>query len=294
MIDIFKEINNNANNLISNKLLFKINKLGNRISNKKSTSYINNIKNNNLGNNKFWINNIIIARDLNFSPLLFKSREYSKRQKWGDIRVSCYSRRFLLFGLFSLMVILLFMQNVFALGITPGRNTLDYAPGGIQDYEFEVVNSQHEDIEIVVLVQGELNESVSVSEVSFKMSKDEESKKISYTLTMPSGLKPGLHTAEIVALQLPGKSKEKGTFIGAAVGVTTQVHINVPYPGKYLETSLDIIPSGDGEMRFIVPAISRGELDIVRAKAVIDIYTSLNEKINTVTTDAFVIKELDR
>ena len=34
---------------------------------------------------------MIIAQDLNFSPLLFKSREYSKRQKWENIRVSCYS-----------------------------------------------------------------------------------------------------------------------------------------------------------------------------------------------------------
>ena len=111
---------------------------------------------------------------------------------------------------------------------------------------------------------------------------------------MPSGLKPGLHTAEIVALQLPGKSESGGTFIGAAVGVATQIYIHVPYPGKYLETSFDVTPSGEGDIRFIIPVISRGELNIVRAKAVIDIYTGLNEKIDSVVTDEIEIKSLER
>jgi len=209
----------------------------------------------------------------------------------GDVE---HSWRFLLFSLFSFVLIFVFVQNVLALGITPGRNTLDYSPGKVETYQFEIVNGQGEDIDVVILVQGELNASISVSEVSFKMSGNEASKKLTYTLTMPSGLKPGLHTAEIVALQLPGKSKEGGTFIGASVGVTTQVHVHVPYPGKYLEASFDVTPSSDGGIRFILPLISRGELGIVRAKAVIDIYTSLNEKIDTITTDEIEIKSLDR
>ena len=204
------------------------------------------------------------------------------------------SWRFLFFGLFVFILTTGFMQSVFALGITPGRTTLDYAPGKIETYQFEVVNSDQQEIEIVVLVQGELNASVSVSEVSFKMLNGEASKKLSYTLTMPSGLKPGLHTAEIVALQLPGKSGSSGTYVGATVGVATQIHVYVPYPGKYLEASFDVMPSGDGDIRFIVPVISRGELGIVRAKAVIDIYTSLNEKIDSVVTDEIEIKSLDR
>ena len=71
---------------------------------------------------------------------------------------------------FLILLMMIFMSvNVFALGITPGRTTFDYAPGSESKVEFKIINSGNKDIELVVLVEGELNQSIAVSEVSFSM-----------------------------------------------------------------------------------------------------------------------------
>lgn len=251
-------------------------------------NYFNGMDN---GKNIFRLNNRLSDNYRKSNLYINNKLSWRGKLMGGDVERSW---RFLFLGTFIFVLILSFVQGVFALGITPGRTALDYAPGKTETYPFEVVNTDQQEIEVVVLVQGELNASVSVSEVSFKMAKDETSKKLSYILTMPSGLKPGLHTAEITALQLPGKSGNSGTYIGATVGVVTQVYVYVPYPGKYLEASFDVTPSGEGDIRFIIPLISRGELNIVRTKAVIDIYTKLNEKIDSVVTDEIEVKSLER
>jgi hypothetical protein len=87
--------------------------------------------------------------------------------------------------------------------------------------------------------------------------------------------------------------KEKGTFIGATVSVITQLHVNVPYPNKYAEADVQAINS-DGEIIFIIPVLNKGKLDIVNARATIDIYTALNEKIESLETESISIDSLKR
>ncbi len=196
--------------------------------------------------------------------------------------------------LFAIILVLV-VQSVSAIGITPGRTNIDYEPGKSRTVEFTVVNTEGKDIEGVILVQGELNRSISVSEVSFKMSVAEREKKFSYVLAMPNDLRPGTHAGEVVAIQLPSKSSEGETFIGSAIGVATQVHIFVPYPGKYAEAEMSVIgPGNNGKIIFSLPVASRGELDLVRVRGTVDIYTSLNEKIATVITNEVSILSKER
>ena len=188
------------------------------------------------------------------------------------------------FVLAGLILIVLF-SNISALGITPGRTTIDFSSGLEKTVEFSVVNSDAKDVSLVVLIQGELNQSVSVSEVAFSMSASEAEKQLSYKIKLPTNLEPGVHTAEVVVIQLPEKSSGSEAFFGAAMGVATQIHVNVPYPGKYAEAALNVIgPDQDGTIHFAIPVISRGNLDLVKVKAVIDIYSALNEKVETFTT----------
>lgn len=194
-----------------------------------------------------------------------------------------------------ILLFVLLATNVFAIGITPGKTDIDYNPGTFREIEFTVVNTDAQDSDFVVLIQGDLNESVSVSEVSFKMVTGESEKKLKYKIDIPNSLSPGLHKAEIVVVQLPRKSGTGGAFIGAAVAVATQAHVFVPYPGKYAEASLDVLgPDADGSVTFVIPITSRGDLDLVRVSADIDIYSSLNEKIDSVRTNQIEIKSGER
>jgi len=189
-------------------------------------------------------------------------------------------------ALILLIGILFMTSNVLALGVTPGRTTFDFEPGVEKEVAFTVMNSENKDMDLIVLVQGELNQSIALSEVSFKMSASEASKTLKYKVKIPAGLSPGQHMSEVVVIQLPGKSETSEAFIGAAIGVATQISIFVPYPGKYAEAGFNVIgPESDGKITFVIPVISRGNLDLVRVRGTIDIYGALNEKIKTLETN---------
>ncbi len=197
--------------------------------------------------------------------------------------------------LIILLMMIAFVPNVLALGITPGRTTIAFEPSLEKTVSFSVVNSDKKDIDLVVFAEGELAKYISLSDVSLSLSASEESKTLSYTLSLPAELKPGLNTGEVVVLQLPEKAQGSDTFIGSTVGVKTQVYVHVPFPGKYAEAELNVIgPDNNGKVIFAMPVTSRGELDLVRVGATIDIFSSLNEKIQTITTNEVSLKSQER
>jgi hypothetical protein len=189
----------------------------------------------------------------------------------------------------SFILIVFMLQFVFALGITPGRTTASYVPGAQETHEFTVVNTEKKDIDVVIYAGGDLKDNIAFSEVSFKMKAKDGDKRITYTVTMPSTLAPGLHNTDLVALQVPDKKNGKGAFIGASVAVVSQLQVFVPYPGKYAEAELNVINPETGKASFIIPIISRGEQNLARVRAVIDIYGPTNEKITTLNSEMISI-----
>ncbi|MBR9706258.1 hypothetical protein GOV14_04435 [Candidatus Pacearchaeota archaeon] len=184
----------------------------------------------------------------------------------------------------SVVMLLIVISNVCALGITPARRTIDYETGKNSVVPISVLNSDHKNIEVVLMVQGELNKSIKVSPAKLVFEPSEESKTFEYKLDLPSGLTPGLHTAEVVALEV--QTSEGGDFVGATVAVATQVHVNVPYPGKYLDADLNVLNAEQGGVaNFIVPIVNRGKLGIGGARALIDVYNLDYEKKASIETD---------
>jgi len=190
--------------------------------------------------------------------------------------------------------IMLLSYNVTALGITPGRSTFEYNAGEEKKVDFTIVNTEKKEMNLVVLIEGEFNESIGLSENSLKMNANEESKALSFIFRMPSGLTPGLHESKIVVLQLPEKTSSGGAFVGSVVGVATQVHVNVPYPGKYLEGEVNIVQDENGKIIFAIPVTNRGDLDLTRVKGNIDVYSSLNEKVVSVNTNEISLLSKER
>ena len=192
-----------------------------------------------------------------------------------------------------LALIIINSFNVWAIGITPGKKAIDYVPGTEAKGEFSVVNTENTDMEVVILVQGEFNQSVSLSEVSFKLGAKEQAKSVSYTLKMPSTLSPGNHRTEIVAVQLPKKLPNGDAFVGSSVGVATQLDIFVPYPGKYAEASLSVLGES-GKLTFVAPVYSRGKNDLAKVYMIVDIYGALNEKIASVHSESVSVLSGER
>lgn len=194
-----------------------------------------------------------------------------------------------------LFIFILQLSNLSAIGITPGRSTFDFSPGLSQEVKFSVVNTERTDMNVVLFVRGEFNESIELSDSLVSIKSTEESKQFSYKFTLPNRIeKPGKYVTEIVAMQLPDDLEAQGAFVGATVAVASQLHIYVPYPNKYLEGGVNIITDDSGKVLFFIPLISRGDLDIVNVRAIIDVYTPLNEKVATIETQPSTLDSLGR
>lgn len=189
--------------------------------------------------------------------------------------------------LIFLVGILFFISFVSALGITPGRTTLDFKPNLKQNVSFSVINSEKKDMALIFDVRGELNNSIILNSGFAEFSQKDETKSFSYFVNLPEKVNsPGLHTAEIVVTEIPKNISPGGTIVGSRLAVVTQLYVNVPYPGKYLELEPQIVNAQeDGTILFLIAAVNRGELNIGKAKATIDIYNSFGEKIATIESD---------
>ena len=194
--------------------------------------------------------------------------------------------------LLIIFIIILFISKADALGITPGRTTINYEQGLEQEVAFSILNSEHKNMQLLLTVEGELSDSVTLFNSVVEFLPSEESKSFKYKIKLPDRIakEPGLHTAEIKALEIP-KAGAEGTYVGATIAVISQIYVYVSCPGKCIDADLNVLDAEQNSTAtFIVPVINRGKLGIGQARAIIDIYTALNEKVATIETDSWPIE----
>jgi len=187
---------------------------------------------------------------------------------------------------FLILLLGVFMiSSVCALGVTPARTTVDFAPSLNTQVSFEVLNSEGKDMNLVLAVQGELAEYINLPTTSAFISANEGSKTFTYNVNLPERLDPGNHMGEIVVLELPGGGETSEAYVRATLAVITQLQVYVQYPGKYANSKMTIINAdGNGDVTFIFPVVSAGEFDLTSVKANVDIYNKLNEKVASFNT----------
>jgi hypothetical protein len=192
---------------------------------------------------------------------------------------------------FILILVGIFLINlVSSIGVTPARTTIDFEPGLQKEVTFEVINSEGKEMNIVLAGDGELAQYISVSSNNAKVLATESSKEFSYSINLPSELGPGIHEAEIYILETASGGSETGTKVLATLAVVTQLHVHVPYPGKYANAKMVIYNANQGEdVKFVFPVVSAGEFDLVSVRANVDIYNKLNEKIDSFNTNSIQV-----
>lgn len=199
-------------------------------------------------------------------------------------------KRFYLF-LFVLFVAISLLSPVIALGISPGRTTINYEPGLEKEIEITIINNEHKhmNVSIYSTMQDNLSGTIALFSDSVSFQPSEEKKTVKYSIRLPDGgvhLEPGLHTGEIVALEVPAFA-EGNTFVGATLAVVSQLQIYVPCPGKCIDVDMEVLDAEkNATATFIVPVINRGKVGIGTARAVIEINTFDYEKKATIETDA--------
>ena len=164
---------------------------------------------------------------------------------------------------------------------------LDYSPGLEKEIEFYVFNTEHRNMKVLLSVQGDLNESVSLYDSLVDFLPSDGSKKFKYQFEMPEiEDKPGLHRAEIIALEIPNISPGE-SYLSSVSRTVSELNVHVPYPGKYVDAVLNIINAEqNGNAKLAISVVNRGNSDIQEVRAKIDIYTLLNEKVISLDTDS--------
>lgn len=189
-------------------------------------------------------------------------------------------------GIWYLVLGIWLIGSVLALGITPARTTIDFEKDLKRSVPFDILNSGGGDIKVVFSAQGELAEYISLPVKEASILGGQDVKSFRYELNLPSELSPGLHTGEVYAMQLPSGPTSEGSQILATLAVVTQVHLYVPYPGKYASAKMYIYGANVGEeIKFVIPVVSAGEFDLSSVRANVDVYNKLGEKVANFNTN---------
>lgn len=199
------------------------------------------------------------------------------------------------FGLIVFGIILFSLGSVSSLGVTPGRTSFNFEPGLSKDVSFSVINTQQKDMNVYFIVRGDLAEYVTFDSVSASLSSREESKSFVYHLRLPDKIeKPGKYETEIIIMEtIEGDKELVGATVGGTVAVISQLHVYVPYPGKYVEAEVNVIEN-NGLINFVLPVTNRGKLDIVDLKANIDVFDGADNKIVTLETKSQTLNSGER
>ncbi len=196
------------------------------------------------------------------------------------------NRRVFLFLFIILLFSLLAIQDVQALGITPGRAVFDFSPGREGKVTFKIINNEHKDMKVAVEVYGELNGSVKLEKKIFNFKSEDYEKETAYKFKLPDMLNgSGIHEARIVAMEIPS-SEESGTLVSATVAVATEFYVLVPYPGKYIESRIDIQESDVNETtKFFIGVSNLGTQKIGKTYVQLEIIDNKEEIIDTLVSD---------
>lgn len=187
------------------------------------------------------------------------------------------------FIVFFVLIFSLFLGNVYPIGIGPGRVILDFKPNLKETFTYQVFNNENKNMDVEMYVKGDLEDYVTLSTTSSTFSPG-ESKTFTYEINLPSELeKPGTYDTRIGALEVLSTTGGQGATVGARAGVELQLWIRVPYPGKYMEISLEAPDAKVGEpVQFTITLSNLGKEDI-SAKASIELYDSNNLKFATLS-----------
>jgi hypothetical protein len=120
-----------------------------------------------------------------------------------------------------------------AIGISPGRITIDWQLGLQQQVKFAVFNNGAEAETFELQTSGESGNwlTLPVSEITLAAG---ERRDIVAALELPATLKPGKHEGGIVVVE----KVPSAAAVGARIGVEGQVWVTVPYPPQWVDVKL--------------------------------------------------------
>lgn len=183
-----------------------------------------------------------------------------------------------------IFVFIISINLVNAIGVSPGRTTVNFESGLQKDIDFTVFNNENKNMKVLFYVQDDPLNIVQLYEDETMFKSTDGSKAFKYKVKLPKEIKkPGAYDINIVAREVPMQQEEGAITVGATAAVISQLRVLVPYPGKYLDVSIRISETDQDEpMTFIIPVKNLGTETINKAEGTLKIISSSNETIETI------------
>ena len=138
---------------------------------------------------------------------------------------------FLLKFFLSVVIVLILTETSFALGISPAKVEMNFAPGMEKTIEYSVFGNAGQELELYVV--GELAEYIQLDKSELV-----GGGKFNLKLKLPESLEKSGKLITIVGVKEKIDEELRAGTIGTSVIIQVLVIVNVPYPGKYLELAL--------------------------------------------------------
>jgi methionine-rich copper-binding protein CopC len=194
----------------------------------------------------------------------------------------------------ALIALSLGAANAKAIGVTPGRTTVDFEPNLEKSVTFTILNNEHKEFNAFVYAEDELKDIITADKNIVEFRETDDSKPFTFRYKLPEKMeKPGDHWAKIVVMEMPpgSGSPAEGQVVLATTAVVHQLRVRVPYPGKYAEIELVANEAEpNGTVNFFVKIYNLGTENVYKAFATVDILGPTNEKIDTLESEPIEIE----
>ena len=185
--------------------------------------------------------------------------------------------------LFFLFSFIFFSTNASAIGIGPARTIINFEPNYEDTITYVVVNGGTGVLKANLYVSGDLRDyiTLSMSEVTLGPG---ETKTFECRIKLPAEITPGRHDIRIGA----GEAAPAGTgTVAALAAVESQLWIDAPYPGKYVEASFAVTNAALGGLSDLTLSVTnKGKDNLTAVSADVSIYDAKNEIVGNVKMPA--------
>lgn len=190
---------------------------------------------------------------------------------------------------FMVFFLVLTLNNIVALGISPGRITITEKDAN-KTFYFNILNSEGKAMDVSFSTSGELGQYIILDTTGASFLPSESSKIFSYRLNVDKeNLNPGDNKGNIVVTEI----SDSEVSAVSTPSVISQLVYRVPLAEKAISTDVNIIEFDGNATTFIIPVINEGIKNLQDVHTQVDIYSG-DELVDTVQSDSVSIGSLER
>ncbi|MBU2637453.1 MAG: hypothetical protein KJ955_00600 [Nanoarchaeota archaeon] len=194
----------------------------------------------------------------------------------------------------AILIAAMLLPLTAAIGVSPGRTTIDFVPNAEHELSFDIINDQGKDMRVMLEIEGDAdNTDIYLEKKVIEIKAGESRKHIDYRARLPEMFKsPGTKEIRISIIPMIDEKSDQPLQINTMVGVITQLRIKVPEKGKYLSaTGIEIEPgSKETATTFLIPVSNIGTERIGSVKANITITNPSGKAIATLQTQEIAVE----